>query len=174
LEPVTLSNADALWRIMQAGGLREYQDVPRYSLDEFRERVAARPKELHTHASGRFEWLIALTATRAPFGWVSLRLGEYGAGTAEMGYSLLESGRRMGYAFEGVRAVLDEAFFEARMEAVEAACVVGNEASQKVLKSLGFTQVRMQRNGAVVRSRAVDIYVFRMEGAIWKKAPGSP
>lgn len=173
LEPVTLSNADALWRIMQAGGLREYQDVPRYSLDEFRDRVAARPKKFHPSASGRFEWLIALTETRAPLGWVSLRLGEYGAGTAEMGYSLLESGRGMGYACEGVRAILDEAFFEAGMEAVEAACVVGNDASQNVLKNLGFTQVRMQRNGAVVRSRAVDIYVFRMERALWKEAPAA-
>jgi [ribosomal protein S5]-alanine N-acetyltransferase len=171
LEPVTLSNADALWRIMQAGGLREYQDVPRYSLDEFRDRVAARPTSFHPQASGRFEWLIALSVTRAPLGWVSLRLGEDGAGTAEMGYSLLESGRGFGYAGEGVRAVLDEAFLEAGMEAVEAACVVGNDASLKVLKKLGFAQVRLQRNGAVVRSRAVDIYVFRMDGTWWKQSP---
>jgi ribosomal-protein-alanine N-acetyltransferase len=170
LEPVTLSNADALWRIMQAGGLREYQDVPRYALDEFRDRVAARPKKFLPHASGRFEWLICVTATRAPIGWISLRLGEYGAGTGEMGYSVLESHRAKGYAREGVRAVLDEAFLEAGLTAVEAACVVANEASQKVLERLGFSQVRMQRNGAVVRSKAVDIYVYRAEGASWKEA----
>jgi ribosomal-protein-alanine N-acetyltransferase len=172
LDPVTLANADALWRIMQAAHLREYQDVPRYTVHEFRDRVAARPKAFHPRACGRFEWLITMNAEYTPLGWVSLRLGEHAGSVAEMGYSILEPYRKRGYAEEGVRSVLDEAFLTARLDAVEAACVVENAASQRVLDKLGFTQLRLQRHGAVVRSRAVDIYVYRMEHAAWMRLRG--
>ncbi|MBD5635623.1 MAG: hypothetical protein IAI49_14195 [Candidatus Eremiobacteraeota bacterium] len=54
LEPVTTENAATLWKIMQSGGLREYQDVPRHTRDEFARRVASRPKHFDSRAIGRF------------------------------------------------------------------------------------------------------------------------
>jgi RimJ/RimL family protein N-acetyltransferase len=167
LEPVTLANADPLWRIMQAGHLREYQEVPLYTIEEFRDRVASRPKKFNAQATGRFEWLISLNASFEPIGWVSLRLGECITGVAEMGYSLLEPSRKHGYAGESVQAVLDETLLSANLDAVEAACVVGNEASRRLLDTLGFARLRVQHHGAVVRSRAVDIYIYRMEREAW-------
>jgi [ribosomal protein S5]-alanine N-acetyltransferase len=167
LEPVTLANADPLWRIMQAGNLRDYQEVPLYTIEEFRDRVASRPKKLDAQASGRFEWLISLNVTFEPIGWVSLRLGECVGSTAEMGYSILEPSRKHGYAGESVRAVLDETLLTAKLDAVEAACVVENEASRRLLDALGFARLRVQHRGAVVRSRAVDIYIYRMEREAW-------
>jgi RimJ/RimL family protein N-acetyltransferase len=167
LEPVTLANADPLWRIMQAGNLRDYQEVPLYTIEEFRDRVASRPKKLAAQASGRFEWLISLNVTCEPIGWVSLRLGECVGSVAEMGYSILEPSRKHGYGGESVRAVLDETLLTAKLDAVEAACVVENEASRRLLDTLGFARLRVQHHGAVVRSRAVDIYIYRMEREVW-------
>ena len=55
LEPVTVANAAVLWRIMQSRLLREYQDVPRYSRDDFERRVAARAHRLVAPAPGPVE-----------------------------------------------------------------------------------------------------------------------
>ena len=57
LEAVTPENAVVLWRIMQGAQLREFQDVPRFTRQEFEKRVAARPKSFDGRAVGRFEWL---------------------------------------------------------------------------------------------------------------------
>jgi RimJ/RimL family protein N-acetyltransferase len=169
LEPVTRENADTLWQIMQAANLRDYQDVPRYTRDAFRERVASRPLQFNGRANGRFEWLIYPADGDGCAGWVSLRLGDHGSSTAELGYSLLSTARGRGYATEAVRLLCDEAFSSTSLRRIEAACVIENEASRRLLVRLGFTRVRLQRSGAVVRGRAVDILIFQMEGQRWKR-----
>jgi RimJ/RimL family protein N-acetyltransferase len=169
LEPVTRENADVLWGIMQAANLRDYQDVPRYTRDAFRERVASRPSQFDGRSNGRFEWLIYPAKGDECIGWVSLRLGDHGSSTAELGYSLLSSARGSGYATEAVRLLCDEAFSATSLRRVEAACVTENEASRRLLVRLGFTRVRLQRSGAVVRGRAVDILIFQMDGQRWRR-----
>ncbi|HTV74029.1 MAG TPA: GNAT family N-acetyltransferase [Candidatus Acidoferrales bacterium] len=169
LEPVTCDNADTLWQIMQAADLRDYQDVPRYTREAFRERVASRPTQLNARSTGRFEWLIRPRDGDACIGWVSLRTGEHGSSTAELGYSLVRAARGCGYATEAVWLVCEEAFSSTSLRRIEAACVVENEASRRVLLRLGFMRIRLQRNGAVVRGRAVDILIFQMEGQHWKR-----
>jgi RimJ/RimL family protein N-acetyltransferase len=169
LEPVTRDNADTLWQIMQANHLRDYQDVPRYTREAFRERVASRPTELHGRVNGRFEWLIRPRDGADCIGWVSLRTGDHGVSTAELGYSLLRAARGNGFATEAVRAICNEAFSATSLRRIEAACVVENESSRRLLLRLGFMRVRLQRNGAVVRGRAVDILIFQVEGQHWKR-----
>ncbi len=170
LEPVTVDNAAALLRVMQSGHLREFQDVPRYTREEFERRVAQRPKRLHARAIGRFEWLIVPEGSSAPAGWVSLRLGDHAPGVAEIGYSLLLPQRGRGYAFEACVAVIEAAFATSDIARVEACCVPENAASRTLLERLKFTQTKYQRNGAVVRGRAVDIVVYRLAREAWAQA----
>jgi len=170
LEPVSVENAAALLRVMQAGHLREFQDVPRYTREEFERRVAQRPKRLHARAIGRFEWLIVPRGASAPVGWVSLRLGDHAPGIAEIGYSLLVAHRRLGYAFEACVAVVAAAFGTSDIARIEACCVPENTPSRSLLERLGFTQIKYQRNGAVVRGRAVDIVVYQLAREVWLQA----
>jgi RimJ/RimL family protein N-acetyltransferase len=170
LEPVTVDNAAALLRVMQAGNLREFQDVPRYTREEFERRVAQRPKRLHARAIGRFEWLIVPRGGSAPAGWVSLRLGDHAPGIAEIGYSLLVPFRGRGYAYEACVAVVATAFGTSDIARVEACCVPENVASRNLLERLGFAQIKYQRNGAVVRGRAVDIVVYQLAREAWAQA----
>lgn len=167
LEPVTKGNAGTLWRVMQGRDLREYQDVPRYSRDEFERRVAARPKRFDVHAAGRFEWLIVVAATQAAIGWVSLRIGEPARRSAEIGYSLAAGRRGFGYASEAVGHVVTYAFQASDLTAVEACCVPANLPSRRLLEGLGFREVRVQRNSAIVRSRPVDVVLFEMPRDRW-------
>ena len=167
LDPVTYDNADTLWQVMQSAHLRDYQDVPYYTLPELCDRILSRPRRFDGRSNGRFEWLLHLRARGTASGWISLRVGEGGPGVAESGYSLLSDGRGRGYATEGVRAVVAEAFAVTNLAVVEAACVVANHSSRRVLERLAFEEMRIHRNGAVVRGRAVDIYVFRMSRQRW-------
>lgn len=167
LEPVMSENSAVLWRIMQSGGLREFQDVPRYTREEFKKRVAARPKRFDARATGRFEWLVVPALTQQAIGWVSLRVGDGHRGAAEIGYSMLPAFRGSGYATEAARAILDFAFRDGELRQVDACCVPQNVASRKLLARIGFEQVRIQKNGAIVRGRPVDIVIFEAYRERW-------
>ncbi len=170
LEPVTPQNANVLWRIMQSAHLREFQDVPRYTREEFERRVAARPKQFDSVAVGRFEWLLVLAEDREAIGWVSLRVGDHSRGTAELAYSILSAYRQAGYAAEAARAVVEFAFERGDARVLEACCVPANVASRRLLGRIGFTEMRVQRNGAIVRGRPVDIVIFELTRANWMAA----
>ena len=173
LDAVTAANAAVLWRIMQGAHLREFQDIPRFTRDEFERRVGQRPKQLHARAIGRFEWLVSLADSRRPIGWVSLRIGEEMRGAAEAGYSLLASYRGQGYATEAVGAMVDAAFRESDLSRVDACCVPENATSRRVLERLGFRESKMQKSGAVVRGHAVDIVVYEFKREQWQAQLGS-
>ncbi len=168
LEPVTTQNAAALWRIMQSAHLREFQDVPRYTREEFERRVAARPKQFDSLTIGRFEWLMVLGESPQAIGWVSLRVGDHARGTAELAYSVLAAYRSAGYATEAARAVVTFAFEQSDLRTVEACCVPANLGSRRLLARVGFDEMRVQRNGAIVRGRPVDIVIFELTRARWK------
>jgi RimJ/RimL family protein N-acetyltransferase len=167
LDPVTVENADVLWRIMQSAHLREFQDVPRYTREEFRERVAARPKRFDARAIGRFEWLVIGADSGRALGWISLRFGDHARGYGEIGYSLLAAFRGRGYAREAVATLIDAAFEAIALKGVEACCVPANVGSRRLLKELGFVQLKIQRHGAVVRGRPVDIVLYRQQREEW-------
>jgi RimJ/RimL family protein N-acetyltransferase len=167
LDAVTPASADALWRLMQAPNLREFQDVPRFTREEFARRVAQRPKHFHARALGRFEWLVTLTEKRRPIGWVSLRVGEQPRNAAEIGYSVLARYRGQGYATEAVGALVGAAFERSELARVEACCVPGNGASRRVLERIGFAFTKMQKDAAVVRGHAVDVVVYDLTRERW-------
>lgn len=155
---------------MQNNGLREFQDVPRHTREEFERRVATRPKHFNARIIGRFEWLLVVAATRSPIGWVSLRVGEPGRRAAEIGYSIIAAQRGFGYATEAVRTLLSHALATSDLQRIEACCVPGNVPSRRLLERLGFIESRVQRHGAVVRGRPVDIVLYDMPRERWLTA----
>lgn len=168
LEPVTVDNAVALWRVMQSGQLRQYQDVPKLSQDEFIRRVGGRPQKFNGRAVGRFEWLLFAGSTGSPIGWVSLRVADHESSVAEIGYSLIVGARGKGYAAEAVRAIVEVAFDDGEMARIDACCVPENLASRRVLQHIGFIQLKIQPNGAVVRGRPVDVCLYALSRREWE------
>jgi RimJ/RimL family protein N-acetyltransferase len=162
LIPVNVGNARNLWRILQQPNLREFQDIPRVSVEEFERQVRARPTKLAPGVSGRFEWLIRERRTDAEIGWVSVRINDRTRDHAELGYSLITSARGKGYATEALRALVGEIFAASDLAELHACTVPENTASRNVLEHLGFVETRLLHGGALVRSRRVDIilYVF--------------
>jgi RimJ/RimL family protein N-acetyltransferase len=46
-----------------------------------------------------------------------------------------------------------------------------NEASRRLLRTLGFIETRVQRNGAIVRGKPVDIVLYEMVRERWNALP---
>lgn len=173
LVPVTFENALALWRVLQQPDLRVYQDLPNVGAALFSEMVAKRPVQLAPEVTGRFEWLIHITGSRAPVGWVSLRIADRDPNTGEIGYSILREFRRRGIATEAVRVLISEAFTTAKLARVYAYCVPENEGSRAVLERLGFRfEARLPR-GASVSGQTVDVLMHRIDRADWDQSGNS-
>jgi ribosomal-protein-alanine N-acetyltransferase len=160
LVPVDAENARDLWRVLQQPNLREFQDIPRVSVEEFERQVRARPTTLATGTTGRFEWLIRERQTGAHVGWVSLRVNDRTRDHAELGYSLLTPARHKGYATEALRSLVDDVFAGTDLGELHACTVPENVASRKVLERVGFIESRLLHGGALVRNRRVDIFLY--------------
>lgn len=173
LTPVTVQNAGALWQVLQQPDLRTYQELPSVGAAAFADMVAKRPKVLRPAASGRFEWLVYVHRFRKPAGWVSLRIAERDTATGEIGYSIVRDFRGQGIATEAVRALIDEAFAQAKLERVNAYCLPGNTASRRLLERLAFSPEGVLPRGATVNGHIVDVLMHRMDRERWVQSGNS-
>ncbi|MFN2460736.1 MAG: GNAT family N-acetyltransferase [Candidatus Velthaea sp.] len=173
LEPVDPRNARDLWRILGAPDLRRFQDIPRVRAEEFERQVRARPRALRPKSTGRFEWLVRRVQDQAPVGWISLRINERTPEVGEVGYSLIEEARGHGYATEAVAAVVEESFGVTEIGELQACCVPQNGASRAVLDRTGFHEVRLLKNGAMIRGRHVDVLLYALHRGEWTRERGA-
>lgn len=160
LIPVDADNARALWRVLQQPNLREFQDIPRITVEEFERQVRLRPNTLASGTTGRFEWLIRERQSGAHVGWVSVRINDRTRDHAELGYSLLTPARHRGYATEALSALVDDVFESTDLGELHACTVPENIASRRVLERVGFIESRLLHGGALVRNRRVDIFLY--------------
>jgi len=84
----------------------------------------------------------------APLGWFGLRppssagLDRQASGTAEVGYRLFPAAWRRGYATEGARAMVRQAFTALDVDQVVATTMTVNLGSRRVLEKAGLSLVR--------------------------------
>jgi RimJ/RimL family protein N-acetyltransferase len=170
LLPVNARNARELWRVLNAPDLRKYQDIPRIPAEDFERQVRARPRALDGRSTGRFEWLLQTrTDPIQAIGWISLRVNDRSPHVGEIGYSLIEEARGHGYATEALNAAIHEAFSAGELEEMQACCVPENLPSRGVLVRTGFAEERTIRGGAVIRGRHVDVVLYRLTRAEWRR-----
>jgi RimJ/RimL family protein N-acetyltransferase len=171
LLPVDARNARDLWRVLNAPDLRKYQDIPRIPAEDFERQVRSRPRALDGRSTGRFEWLLqtSVDPVRA-VGWISLRVNDRSPHIGEIGYSLIEEARGFGFATEALSAAIDEAFLAGELEEMQACCVPENLPSRAVLNRTGFSEERTIRGGAVIRGRHVDVVLYRLTRAEWRRS----
>ena len=86
-------------------------------------------------------WLILERATTSVVGDVGFMGPPTATGEVEIGYSVIPSRRRRGYATEAVGALVAWAFAQPGIDAVLATTDRDNAISQRVLQHAGFTDV---------------------------------
>jgi ribosomal-protein-serine acetyltransferase len=95
-----------------------------------------------------------------PVDWSNFRV--------EMGYWLAERYQGRGLVTAGVRAGVDYAFREWRLNRVEIRCAVANERSAGVARRLGFEEEGVLRQAFRVRDEYQDLRLFAMLRERWK------
>lgn len=145
MEPVTLrtprltlsvprtEDVDAIHAGCQDADVQRYTTVPspylRSDAEAYVERVQA-------HWAGGEELVWAIRVDAALVGMIGLH--RICGGSAELGYWLAPAHRGRGLVHEAGRAVLDFAFAEQRLQRVEWRAAVGNAASARAGRALGF------------------------------------
>lgn len=77
--------------------------------------------------------------------------------SAEIGYVINNAYRGMGYAVEAARAVIRIGFDELNLNRIEARYMVGNSASERVMRKLGMTYEGVCREEIFVKGKYRDI-----------------
>ncbi|MCB9932193.1 MAG: GNAT family N-acetyltransferase [Planctomycetes bacterium] len=145
---------DALGAVIPPGwpsdGVRDYQ---------FPSQLSALGKGVALKWLGR---LIVTTAEPTLAGVINLKGGPDAHGRVELGYEIVESQRRKGYATEAARALLDWCFAQPEVKAVRARTLPDNKVSAHMLERLGFKRLGPQR----------DTNLGEM--IVWELTPSSP
>lgn len=77
--------------------------------------------------------------------------------SAEIGYVINNAYRGKGYAVEAARAVIRTGFYELDLNRIEARYMVGNSASERVMRKLGMTYEGVCREEIFVKGKYRDI-----------------
>jgi [ribosomal protein S5]-alanine N-acetyltransferase len=98
-----------------------------------------------------------------------LRVNERAPDVGEIGYSLVEAARGLGYATEALNAIVNEAFVTSELNELQACCVPENTPSRAVLNRAGFREVRLLHGGAMIRGRHVDVILYAVARTQWHR-----
>jgi RimJ/RimL family protein N-acetyltransferase len=105
----------------------------------------------------------------AVMGHVSLRWTDATAGQGEIRFAVAPAYRRHGYCREAVRAVMDLAFGDFRLHRVFAITAGDNEASARLLKSLGMRLEAHYREHALFQGEWDEELHFAILSREWKR-----
>ena len=94
---------------------------------------------LVTTPSGFESWIIIEKGTNSVIGDTGFKGLPDINGAADIGYGIIASARRKGYAIEAVNALIDRAFQQPELRVITASCEPANTSSAKVLKRIGFS-----------------------------------
>ena len=94
-----------------------------------------------------------------------------GSARIELGYVLGRAHWRQGYAREAVQAVCGQAFGALGVRRIEAEVQPANQASNALLRSLGFVHEGTLRQRWVARQRAYDTHVYGLLADEWRARP---
>jgi ribosomal-protein-alanine N-acetyltransferase len=85
-------------------------------------------------------WVMIDRETNGVIGDIGFLGSPADSGSVEVGYSVIPSARRRGYATEAARAIVEWVLDQPDIEIVVASCDIGNDASIRTLERLAFVR----------------------------------
>lgn len=116
---------------------------------------------------GARQLVIASNHDGKVIGTVLLFRYDEGSNRAELGYAVGRAYWRQGFATEALRTLLDHAFGVMGIRRVEAEVDPANEASNAVLRKLGFTHEGHLRDRWVAKGRTYGVNVYGLLKGEW-------
>lgn len=106
-------------------------------------KIIQKLKSISDH-KGFTSYLVVKKEDRTVIGDVGFKTPPNEAGEVDIGYGLISSERKKGYATEAVNALVNWAFEQKDVKVITADCKMDNEASIKVLKKTGAIRISVQ------------------------------
>jgi len=97
--------------------------------------------ELANGPTGFESWIIIKKEGMKIIGDVGFKGIPNQAGEIDLGYGIIESERKNGYAFEAAKALSNWAFLHPYVKKITAKCLIENNGSAKILEKLNFKNV---------------------------------
>ena len=101
-------------------------------------------------------WLMVDSSSKEVIGDIGFK-GKPENGAVEIGYSVIPTRQRQGYAFEAASAIIDWAFGHKEVSIVKGECEKNNIPSIRILEKLGMT--RLEEDGDLLKwniCKAID------------------
>ena len=118
-----------------------------------------------------YEFAIELKDSKGVVGCVGLTSLNRFSGNATLGYWLSEVHWRNGYMTEAVERVLQFAFNTLKLRRIDVEAYTGNEASNNLIKKLGFNQegTRIKYKRIKATGKVIDAHIYGLLRTDWRK-----
>jgi ribosomal-protein-alanine N-acetyltransferase len=162
----TQADAEGLFAIFSDPGVVRYWSSPEWADIGYARKMI--DETIAAYASGEGVRLAAvLTATGELVGQVNLHHMFHSNRRCEVGYALARAHWGKGYAIEAMQAALDYAFGPLNLNRIEADIDPRNDASEKVLRRLGFREEGFMRERWIVKGEVCDTTYFGLLKSDW-------
>jgi ribosomal-protein-alanine N-acetyltransferase len=106
------------------------------------------------------EWGIVLKENKKFIGTCGFIMWDTSSSRAEIGYALSRKYWNRGLMTEAIREVLDFGFRKMGLNRIEARCMLGNDASEKVMKKVGMKYEGILREQMFVKGTFKDLKIY--------------
>ncbi|HXU46778.1 MAG TPA: GNAT family protein [Thermoanaerobaculia bacterium] len=139
--------------------VRRFQPLNDLPTSQLRADLAnQRIADLYRGRGDKFQWIVEVGDQ--PAGWITLVVGNWEHGLAEVGYALSTPFQSRGVMRAALGILLHDLFTNTLLERIEARCALDNVGSQRVLESNGFVREGTLRGYFRLRGRRVDNYLY--------------
>ena len=162
LEPFAMKHSEAIFEIVDTNRERLSEWLEWAPLTKSLEDVqafAADAVERQQQPGGSCEWVVFVDGT--PCGVVGCTALEWQDKRTSVGAWLGKGVEGRGVAHRALNAIIDQLFANS-IHRIEAFHAMGNERSDHMLKSLGFTEEGVLRDHEVLHGKPVDDVVFSL------------
>ncbi|SDR26052.1 GNAT family N-acetyltransferase [Natronobacterium texcoconense] len=111
---------------------------------------------------------LLITADDSPVGTIGLREIDWESGTAEVGYWIEPDEHGQGYGSEAAELVVGYAFDQLGLHRIRAHVFEFNDASQRLLESIGFTREGTERESQFIDGEYWDTYWYGLLEDEWR------
>lgn len=161
LRPAVPADAVLLEAWRREPSARQFQPLQDLTLAQLRADIAGqRMAQLFRGEGEKFQWVILVSGR--PAGWLTLVIGHWEHGLAEIGYTLSTPYLGQGLMFRALDLLLADLFARTVLVRIEARCAIENVASFRVLERLGFQREGRMRSYFRLGDRRHDNYLYAL------------
>ena len=169
LRPLAQADVPALFRVHSDPKAMRYWSAPVWQDDERGRAMLARDQD--QSETDHLRLGIELKTTGELIGTCSLFDISEQCRRAELGYMLVSSAWGQGLMQEALRAFLDFAFTELKLNRIEADTDPRNERSARLLEQLNFVKEGCFRERWIVDGEVSDAAMYGLLGRDWRAKP---